>query len=100
VDGTNWVSRILGPLYGAGVDYGLLDIAWGNGVWVAVGLGNKPIPGGHGNFLIILTSPDLITWTPQPAPQDADFLPAIVFTNEVFLAVGAGYDPTLAVTMQ
>ncbi|MGO8699618.1 MAG: hypothetical protein ACLQVY_18115 [Limisphaerales bacterium] len=40
-DGTNWVSQVLGPIYGAGIEYGLWGIAWGNGTWVAVGLGEN-----------------------------------------------------------
>jgi hypothetical protein len=86
VDGTNWVTST------PGTNYSLEDIAWGNGVWVAVGLGNYPDSDGGGNFVVILTSPDLITWTQQTAPPDVDGLSGIVYANGLFVAVGSGDD--------
>jgi hypothetical protein len=95
MDGTNWLSRFLGPIYGSGTNYGLGGIAWGNGIWVAVGnltypeIGN--IPGG--GLPVLLTSPDLTTWTQMTPPQDANSLAGIVYADGLFVAVGSGYDP-------
>ena len=100
-DGTNWVSRNLGPVYGVGVNYAILGTAWGNGLWVGVGLGNQL--GGAGDFPVLWTSPDLITWTPQALPVGnaenpdgiVDDLFAVVYANGLFVAAGGGHDPVL-----
>ncbi len=90
-DGTNWVSRNIGPLYGAEATYALDGIAWGNGLWVAVGTGQYS-PGD--NFEVIITSSNLVTWTPQTAPQDVFInLCSVIYADGLFVAVGWGFDP-------
>jgi hypothetical protein len=95
-DGTNWASQSLGPVYGVGLAYGAEGIAWGNGVWVLVGFGNYNDVGPYGisDFGVIMTSPDLITWTPRAAPQSASDLSllGIAYANGLFVAVGCAYD--------
>jgi hypothetical protein len=93
-DGYNWTSENLGPIYGTNY-YWAMGIAYGNGVWVAVGTGRGDTLGdisGGVNFAIVLTSPDLVTWTPQPVSEDFNFLAGIIFTNGQFVAAGGGWD--------
>ena len=90
-DGTNWVSRTAGPLCGLGTNYYLAGLSWGNGKWVAVGLGNYPDVGG--DFPVILTSPDLVAWARQVTPSSVDNLFGIAYASGLFVAVGSANDP-------
>jgi hypothetical protein len=90
VDGTNWTSQTLGPLYGPGISYGLSAMAWGNGLWVAVG---RLYFQYFGDFPVILTSPDLTNWTTQTGPAEVSEFSGIVYANGLFVAAGDGYDP-------
>ncbi len=90
-DGTNWVRRNIGPIYGAGGNYDLEGIAWGNGIWVAVGNGQYS-PGD--TFEVVLTSSNLVTWSAQAVPQDVFILfYSVIYANGLFVAVGWGSDP-------
>lgn len=93
-DATNWTSRYLGQIYGVGADYWLASVTWGAGTWVAVGGGQPP---GGGSFPVLLTSPDLATWTEQSAPSNSSFavsyLESVVYGGGQFAAIGSGGDP-------
>jgi hypothetical protein len=95
VDGTNWTSQTLGPIYGPGTWYSLWAVAWGNGLWVGVGTGG-PNPGDINvgvNFPVVVTSPDLVNWKTQAVPADVSYLMGIIYTNGLFVTVGGAYDP-------
>ncbi len=47
---------------------------------------------GGGNFVVILTSPDLTSWSTQP-DTNINYLEGIAYGNGLFVATGAGYDP-------
>ncbi|RXT04581.1 immunoglobulin-like domain-containing protein [Ammoniphilus sp. CFH 90114] len=56
----------------------LQDVTWGNGLYVAVGLGNY-------SDNVILTSPDGINWTPSSFTSS---LATVTWGNQGFIAVG------------
>ncbi len=89
-DGTNWTSRYLGPIYGAGAPYVLRDLAWGAATWVAIGGVGTP---GGGSLAAILTSRDLRTWIKQSSPSNVLDLSSAVYADSQFAAVGSAYDP-------
>ena len=89
-DGTNWTSRFLGPIFGAGTNYGFSAIARGNGTWVAVGSAQRT--GGAGSFGLLLTSPDLVNWTPAFIPENVTSLGGVVYAQGLFVAVGSAYN--------
>jgi hypothetical protein len=73
-DGYNWVERTV-PTTGYG---GYTDVAYGNGVFVAVGSDGKA-----------LTSTNGISWTQRTIFAGSNFSPIrLVFGNGVFVAVG------------
>ena len=90
-DGTNWTSKSLGRIYGAGTNYGLEAIAGGDGTWVAVGSG-QPV-GKGGAFGIMMASADLTNWTTQIAPRAVPVLYGVAYGAGIFVAVGIGSDP-------
>ncbi len=69
-----------------GTEYGLMDVAWGNGLFVAVGgeLGWEFNPG----LGVILTSDDGINWIERYRTRDSLTLDAVVWTGTRFVAVG------------
>ncbi|HXP63797.1 MAG TPA: hypothetical protein VN829_25040 [Dongiaceae bacterium] len=76
-DGANWTLRA--EIYGAPL---LEDVAYGNGLWVAVGTWMNLRPTGA-----VLTSTDGATWTSSSVPV---LLSGVAYANGQFLAVGAG----------
>jgi len=78
-DGINWSEH---PINIGGGDY--KDIAHGNGVWVVVGQ--------RAGNLVILSSPDLITWTDRTPTTPLSSIPGPLFNvswlDNQFVAVG------------
>jgi hypothetical protein len=74
-DGITWTSRPPGNTTT------LEGVAYGNNLFVAVGLGGT-----------VLSSSDGITWTNQGSGYD-DFLGGVAYGNGQFVAVGGGYGP-------
>jgi hypothetical protein len=70
VDSSNWIEHSSGSLCQ------LYDVAFGNGVFVAVG-----------NEGAVITSPDGVCWIARNARTD-ERLRGIVFGNGIFVAVG------------
>jgi len=77
-DGTNWISRQIGA------DIGFNSIAYGNGVFVAVGLDviDSYVHGA------IFTSTNAIDWTSVIDPNTIWWLREVVYGNGIFVAVG------------
>src|SRR5438552_1326674 len=69
-DGYNWLA------VESGTQASLRAVAWGNGLWVAVG-----------DFGEILTSPDGTNWTPRPNGLFFDLM-GITSGGGLFVAVG------------
>lgn len=69
-DGVSWFEQMTGT--------DLHDVAWGNGLAVAVGL--------HG---AILTSPDGVTWTPQVSGTTVQLF-GVTWGGGLYVAVGSG----------
>jgi len=74
-DGSDWVQHWEGEGWVA-------DVAWGNGVYVAIG-------GPDGR---ILTSSEGQVWQPASSPIVEKDLEAITFANDLFVSVGYRYD--------
>ena len=86
-NGTNWET------YATPTPYDLTGVAYGNGVWVAVG--PKASPGGPsiGSDGPLLTSLDGITWVQQNATFNAT---RVLFANGLFIAMpGDTFEPNL-----
>jgi hypothetical protein len=90
-DGITWTARSLGT-----ATYPLCGIAYGNGIFIAVGnpppavfnpLSSEQAVTSSGLDAIILTSSDGITWTPQSS-AGASFLSEVAYGNGIFVAVG------------
>jgi hypothetical protein len=78
-DGLTWTPRLLQS------DYGLNGVAYGDGLFVAVGgVGNSATGGIEGT---VVTSVDAVTWT-ERQPMTANQLESIVYGNGQFVAVG------------
>jgi Photosynthesis system II assembly factor YCF48 len=87
-DGVNWTPIIpaVNPQYIGNISFN--DIAFGNGIFVAVG-GTQSIGFGPPMPLqVIITSPDGINWMEQESPG-VDPLYGVTFENNTFVAVGA-----------
>lgn len=71
----------------AGFEYSLLDVVWGNGLFVAVGgeVGFEFSPG----LGLILTSADGVSWTERHRENHVS-LESVVWTGSRFVAVGVG----------
>ena len=76
-DGTNWTPRF------SGTRYALRDVAYGHGLYVAVGAVGT-----------ILTSPDGVSWNLLPSPTVLN-LNALTFGNDKFLIVGDHFVSTM-----
>lgn len=74
-DGLTWETRALGHTYA------LRSIAYGNGVWVAL----RPIA----STSSILTSTDLVTWTPRTGATSSIYY-HLIFDGTQFIAFGGG----------
>jgi hypothetical protein len=72
VGGATWTARSA-----AGNDDFWTSVAYGNGIFVAVGDN------------IVMTSPDGITWTVQSAAGNNDFLTAVTYARGLFVAVSS-----------
>jgi hypothetical protein len=70
--GYNWVSR------SSGVTQDLISVAYGNGIFVAVGHSN-------GTAGVIITSPDGITWSPQTSGYNRN-IKTVIWTGSEFWA--------------
>ena len=86
-DGIEWWTRQ------TGTEYGLRDVAWANGLFVAVGgeSGEEFSPG----LGVILTSDDGISWI-ERYRENSLTLNAVVWTGTRFIAVGNGYGALLS----
>ncbi len=73
--GQYWVSRA------NSVDNTWTDVAYGNGVFVAVAF--------DGSFNQVMSSPDGITWTTRTTPSN-NFWLSVVYGNGLFVAVASG----------
>jgi hypothetical protein len=62
----------------------LNDVTYGQGLYVAVGLGST-----------IITSPDGVTWTTRSSPVTINIIDDIAFANGVFVAVGLSTSPII-----
>jgi hypothetical protein len=79
-DGTNYSTESTGnPFAGR-------SIAYGNSIYVAVGVGRTP--DGQGSFGVIATSPDGVTWNTQMPPNNVAGLFGVTYGGGVFVAVG------------
>ncbi len=78
IDGVNWTLRSSGRSSGIGFD--LYAVAYGSGIFVAVGYDYHTKQSG------ILTSPDGITWTTKASPKNGPS--GITYGNGTFVAVG------------
>ncbi len=85
LDGTDWQSRVIGPIFGAATNYYFGGLAWGGGVWVAVGTTTGLSSG------FILSSPDLTTWTADAAPEHVWSLGGVAYGSGQFVAVGSAF---------
>lgn len=73
-DAITWTSRTSG--FGANNIY---DVAYGNGLWVAVGQNGT-----------ITTSTDGVTWTARTSNMSTNSIYAVTYANSLWVAVGAG----------
>jgi hypothetical protein len=93
LDGTSWSPWRSGAS-GRSSDYGLRDVTYGNGTFVAVGYGDGFVP-------VIVTSPDGTNWNEQGGGTRA-FLSGVSYGSGLFVAVGSrwdlGQDQTLILT--
>ncbi|ADI84086.1 choice-of-anchor D domain-containing protein [Geobacter sulfurreducens] len=78
--GLTWTRRYLAP------GHNIRGIAYGNGVFVAVGASGYDLDQNAGRQAIILTSSDGITWTPRSSGTFLN-LNAVTFANGRFVAV-------------
>ncbi len=70
----------------------LSSVAYGNGIYVAVGDGT------NGSNVAVQTSPDGITWTSQAAGVDS-YWTSVTFGNGLFVAVGVDPNWTTGIAM-
>lgn len=77
-DGTTWKA------VDSGTKQDLKDVAWTGTQFVCVGIDDTTAPTGAR----ALTSPDGERWEPCPMPQDAGGLCAVVFADQMLVAVG------------
>lgn len=82
-DGSTWTEVSYIPYASSGQQ--LIDVAFGNGIYVAVGVND-------GTDAFIYTSEDLITWAERTNPKDIGLV-SIIFAEGVFVAFG-GYSST------
>ena len=77
IDQTSWVART------SAADLGWDSVAYGNGIFVAVGAA-----AGYG-FAGVMTSPDGITWTSRVAAISGATWGGVTFGNGIFVAVSS-----------
>ena len=88
-DGINWTRSLTIPTGGTSQN-GWRDIAYGNGLYVAVsGSPGSATQGTGGQNLIsrVMTSPDGNTWTSRSSPDNASWY-SVAFGGGVFIASG------------
>ncbi len=89
-NGLDWTIRDCG--YSCGLD----GIAFGNGLYVAVGCQDVYSPGEADGYPFVLTSPDGVTWTSQSVGVSAPgALLSVCFGSGTFVAVGSGGMPSI-----
>ena len=84
-NGIDWVNRMWGPFYNFD------SVAYGGGLFVAVGDGD--LFSGGTTRTNIYTSPDGITWTPRVSvapPEEGRWILGVAFGAGKFVAVGYG----------
>lgn len=81
-DGAHWTKVTIAPYPPSFGPWGLYEVAFGNGVFVAGGSGWD----GSKWTSVILTSTDGLTWTPQTFGNDFS-ITSLTFGNGVFLAL-------------
>ena len=86
-DGVNWTDR------SPGVTGNFEAVAWGNGLFVAVGS-----PEGTGDPALIATSPDGVHWTQRTQGVSFASLTGIVYGNGTFVAVGTSQSGAASIT--
>ena len=80
-DGSQWLA-----VSAVGNNDEWQDVAYGNGIYVAVGDTDA------GTNDAVMTSPDGITWTARTAAGDDDFWSSVTYGNGLFVAVGSSGD--------
>ncbi|MFA6442008.1 MAG: hypothetical protein WCV99_06720 [Sterolibacterium sp.] len=81
-DGAHWSKAAITPYPSSFGPWGLFEVAFGNGLFVAGGSGWD----GSKWTSVILTSPDGLIWTPQTLGNDFS-VTSLTFGNGVFLAL-------------
>ena len=81
-DGANWTKVAIAPYPSSFGPWGLFEVAFGNGVFVAGGSGWD----GSKWTSVLLTSTDGLTWTPQAFGNDYS-ITSVTFGNGAFLAL-------------